>query len=696
MIDAPYPGLNPFREEDAALFFGRDVERDLIAANLTASRLTVLYGPSGVGKSSVLNAGVIAHMRRNAAEAREDPEAPDTAVVAFRTWQSDPRSGLLRALHSQIDDVKPDESLRNCLRRCAKDRDVYIILDQFEEYFLYQSATDRDGSFAADLAAAIHAPDTRANFLISIREDALARLDLFKGRIAHLFDNYLRIEHLTLEAGRAAIGQPVAAYNRLQPPGAEPVRVEEELAEEILRQLGGGLAWEAVGRGAFADNPAGARIEAPYLQLVLRRLWDEERRVGSRVLRLDTLGALEGSAAIVKTHLDKVLEGFSGPDRALASSLFHHLVTPSGAKIAHTAADLAAYVGSPAADIEGVLSRLAQAGTRIVREVPAVAPSRATRFEIYHDALAPAILDWRRRQQTERLEQGQRLAVSAFQDAITSVLTSDRSPEDITSYVRKQVEKISASDALLAPGALSGRTLLWVDDTPQNNLYEAGLLSGAGMNITTAKSTAEAQRHLESARFDVVVSDIHRNEGGHDRPEAGYDLLEWMRMKHHVRPFIFYTSNSSLINLGRLKGALGRADTPATLVELILRAVRKDDMQKGAWGGRPVRNRRRLSGNVTQAGPGAFHVVLTVSAATDEPLLPGDIDPGALEGEVAFHLHQTFPNPVLRRPVVNGVASCDVMAYGAFTVGAVADRGRTQLELDLALDPAYPEEFRAN
>jgi hypothetical protein len=89
-------------------------------------------------------------------------------------------------------------------------------------------------------------------------------------------------------------------------------------------------------------------------------------------------------------------------------------------------------------------------------------------------------------------------------------------------------------------------------------------------------------------------------------------------------------------------------------------------------------------------------VVLTVAEAREEPLLPGDIDPGPLEGEVEFHLHQTFPNPVLRRPVRDGVAMCQLMAYGAFTAGAVADRGRTQLELDLALDPAYPEEFRNN
>ena len=49
--DAPYVGLDYFLEEDAGLFFGRDAERKRIVGNLRASRLTLLYAESGVGKS---------------------------------------------------------------------------------------------------------------------------------------------------------------------------------------------------------------------------------------------------------------------------------------------------------------------------------------------------------------------------------------------------------------------------------------------------------------------------------------------------------------------------------------------------------------------------------------------------------------------------------------------------------------------
>ena len=65
---SPYVGLQPYGEEDAVFFFGREAERKILSANLGASRLTVLYAESGVGKSSVLRAGVAAHLRRRRPE----------------------------------------------------------------------------------------------------------------------------------------------------------------------------------------------------------------------------------------------------------------------------------------------------------------------------------------------------------------------------------------------------------------------------------------------------------------------------------------------------------------------------------------------------------------------------------------------------------------------------------------------------
>ena len=54
VLQSPFRGLSPFgdSELDSLLFFGRERESEVIAANLMAAKLTLLYGPSGVGKTS--------------------------------------------------------------------------------------------------------------------------------------------------------------------------------------------------------------------------------------------------------------------------------------------------------------------------------------------------------------------------------------------------------------------------------------------------------------------------------------------------------------------------------------------------------------------------------------------------------------------------------------------------------------------
>ena len=59
----PYKGLEYYAEADAPFFFGREGEEEIVVANLLAARLTLLYGPSGVGKSSLLRAGVARRLR---------------------------------------------------------------------------------------------------------------------------------------------------------------------------------------------------------------------------------------------------------------------------------------------------------------------------------------------------------------------------------------------------------------------------------------------------------------------------------------------------------------------------------------------------------------------------------------------------------------------------------------------------------
>ena len=410
---SPYKGLTHYTEDDASFFFGREAEIEIIVANLMASRLTLLYGESGVGKSSALRAGVLRRLREESARNLAERGEPEFLAVGFSDWRDDPIADLADAIRAEahrlygngLDPVEPTPDLGALIAAWSEriDGDLILVLDQFEEYFLYHASEDGAGTFAYEFPRALNRLDLRISFLIGIREDALAKLDAFKGRIPNLFDNYLRIEHLNTKAARAAIEKPIAAYNRLRAEGTEEVAIEPELVDAVLGQVRAGqLTFGQAGRGAVDGGAAPGsredRIETPFLQLVMTRLWDEEMAEGSHTLRLRTLERLGGAERIVRTHLDHAMTALPFEQQDVAADVFHHLVTPSGTKIAHTLSDLSEYVECPPDRLEPVLEKLSGGDVRILRPVaPPPGDVGGLRYEIFHDVLAAAISDWRLR-----------------------------------------------------------------------------------------------------------------------------------------------------------------------------------------------------------------------------------------------------------------------------------------------------------
>ena len=382
---SPYKGLAPFEDSDldALLFFGREQESEVIAANLMAARVTVLYGPSGVGKSSVLRAGVAHRLRQE----------QGVEVVVSSTWTGDPVAALIETTGGR------DGSLASALGEAAAHAggDLYLILDQFEELFLYHP---RGGRFAEQLAGVLRDPGLRVNVLIGVREDALARLDALKAAIPNLLANRLRLDRLDRTAGEAAIVGPVRLYNTLVGVD-ETVEVEPALVDDVLDEVTAGrVELSVAGRGVAAGGGADeGRIEAPYLQLVLARLWEVESERGSRTLRQATLRELGGAERIVEDHLERAMAALSPREKGAAAAMYNFLVTPSGTKIAHGVHDLAGYASVDEREAAEVLQRLS--AERIVRASSENGPS-TTKYEIFHDVLADAVLGWRARFESER------------------------------------------------------------------------------------------------------------------------------------------------------------------------------------------------------------------------------------------------------------------------------------------------------
>lgn len=406
----PYKGLVPFSEQDAQLFFGREKDTKIIAANLMTSRLTLLYGMSGVGKSSVLRAGVAPYLRRLAREAQDGTDLPEFTVVIFSQWRGSIVDGLQKAIREAIAEstciqitveLPSSISLYQTLKTYGEltRSELFIILDQFEEYFLYHRGDEEGEAFATEFASAVNDAALPVNFIISIREDALAKLDFFKGRIANLFGNYLRIDHLNYEAAHAAIVTPIQAYNTLSQ-SSPPVTIEAALVETVLEQIR-----SAEGKYGFLDDDKKDewRIETPYLQLIMTRLWRQEFDAGSHVLRLRTLERIGGASHLVRTHVDDSIRILSASEQDIAAQIFKFLVTPTGTKMALTVTDLTSYVGVTQERLLPVLNKLASPEVRILRPVEPLPNSpNMPSYEIMHDLLAVAVSDWRQRYEQDK------------------------------------------------------------------------------------------------------------------------------------------------------------------------------------------------------------------------------------------------------------------------------------------------------
>lgn len=400
----PYVGLQPYSEGDQDYFFGRERDSRIITSNLYAASLTVLYGPSGVGKSSILRAGVFPRLQTS----------PRTAVVIFDGWADQNVLSTLKVLcleavasatgetDLQFDLSLPlDELLFSATQ--AFGGTILIILDQFEEYFLYHPETEIDNLFDEEFARTINRDEIDGNFLVSMREDSLSRLDRFRVRIPNMLSNALRLRHLDDDSARAAIRKPLEVY-AAQHPDRPPMFIEDGLVDELLEEIQ--VEKLMIGEGGqgvierFATE-ADVRIEAPFLQLALTRLWNEERERGSQVLRHETLHALGGAGRIIRTHMDSAMNALSPEEQEIAVNLFRYMVTPSGTKIAYTVADLEYYAGVTGS-LQPMLDKLSHGDVRILSPVTSPGEPGIIRYQIYHDVLAPAVLDWRARYENSR------------------------------------------------------------------------------------------------------------------------------------------------------------------------------------------------------------------------------------------------------------------------------------------------------
>jgi CheY-like chemotaxis protein len=144
-----------------------------------------------------------------------------------------------------------------------------------------------------------------------------------------------------------------------------------------------------------------------------------------------------------------------------------------------------------------------------------------------------------KREETYLELQKMRMSAVASLSAVKQIgQTSGNEPkrvvvEDVVRTVERAVE--------LVQGGSANPTVLWVDDNPDNNIYERKSMEAVGIRFTLSDNTRDALTKLSERSFGAVISDMGRREG----PREGYALLDSMRSGGDETPLFFYASSNA-------------------------------------------------------------------------------------------------------------------------------------------------------
>jgi WD40 repeat protein len=403
----PWPGLSAFTEPDQAFFFGRQSETDELLGMVLSHQACVLYGLSGLGKTSLLLAGLFPQLRQR-------DFVPVRIRLDVRNSASSPSDQVLTALSRELERVEIEvperesfESAWEYLHRLDAEfwsrrnrlQTPVLVFDQFEEVLSHTKRGDVSGlprqeflSTVADLAEG-RIPD-------GLRRQ-LAEDDVRVERLSFASHNYrvllaLREDYLA-DFDDAAVLMPSTRTNRLRlgrmrhssaveailSGAKEACILDRDVAERIVAFVGQSSAF--AGR-----EEAEHSIEPALLSVVCREL--NEERIRTAKPRIDATQLAVGQRILERFYKD----GTDDVPDSLKRFLEDRLVTLDGIR------ELVAY--QTVTSVPGVSDdHVAQL---IERRVLRQEFREGRRFlELTHDRLAPVVVDSReRRRAAEEIE----------------------------------------------------------------------------------------------------------------------------------------------------------------------------------------------------------------------------------------------------------------------------------------------------
>ncbi|HRI61411.1 MAG TPA: ATP-binding protein [Saprospiraceae bacterium] len=362
MLQSPFKLLEPYGPGDKDIFFGRDAEIYALYSLLQQTRLVLVYGASGTGKTSLIQAGLpkvfkLTDWFRISVRRRDDLNK------ALRTE-------LARALDSQ----EPVQDIVVAIQEVYESRwiPLYLVFDQFEELFTLGNHEERV-AFFTDLQQIL---DTNlpCKIILSMREEYIGHLYEYEPLAPGLFEKRFRVEPMKDETVRNVIGQMSDNY------GIE-LENEKETPAQILEQV--------------KEGKQAAHL--PYLQIYLHYLYEHAMATLKRPKFTKAGTAAIGQLGnvlkrFIETKLadaQNYLRGEGAPDD-LAQRLLDEFATDEGTKQSYKSADLARRLQTDPALVQKALLYFSDTAKLLRADEDDV-----ERYEPVHDVVAKQIHELR-------------------------------------------------------------------------------------------------------------------------------------------------------------------------------------------------------------------------------------------------------------------------------------------------------------
>ncbi len=309
----PFRGLEVFREEDAPFFFGRENVVQQLLDYFQNHRFLAVIGPSGSGKSSVVQAGLIPALKSRGAKSEErkaldrssSPSTLRPLPYALFTPQDDPFRELAIALRPLIsspsysaiiealmDAEKELEYISRGICRDSGEARLLLIIDQFEEVFTQTTDEHKRQRFFASLLNTVESPNCPILIVLTMRSDFLGKCAAYADLNTFVIDHLFQIGPMAPQDLREAIEAPAHLVglefdeglvtrilkDAVSAPGGLPL-IEHALLELYERRRGNKLttyAYDIIGgiSGALVKRAEAefARLK-PVQQEILRKMF---------------------------------------------------------------------------------------------------------------------------------------------------------------------------------------------------------------------------------------------------------------------------------------------------------------------------------------------------------------------------------------------------------------------------------------